>query len=391
MPLSRRTSSATRSQGVAHRASAAAPARSCSGRRRSPRSAGSAPRRASPPHAACRTRPRSPRPGRSSARPPRGRRRARLRRRGPSRSGRRRRRRSRRGAAMLASRTSADGRCSPARRRAVEHEPASGPSTRSAPSGAIGHAGRSSLRPRRAGPAAGTVASSQRARPSMKPVAMCWTTRIGIGKVGGDAGEDVGEGVRTAGRGADPDHGACAARAGLAVRGAAAVQPGARMADHVHAAEQLDPAAKSDRGRAVGIAQVEIPPCGWRRARRRRARRRRARCRAPTCAERTRIGDRAGAHDLLDRLEPGHPGQLEVHRHEVGRELGQGGDRRLGGRRRRRRPRSRRRARACGERGGVGPRVVADEDCGSAPVITCRRAARRCRAAPAGRTLRLTM
>ena len=74
----------------------------------------------------------------------------------------------------------------PGRRRAVERERAVRPKTRWAPSGASGHAGqwrRAVLgepdRQRHA-------ASSQRARPSVKPAAMCWTTRIGSGKLGGD-------------------------------------------------------------------------------------------------------------------------------------------------------------------------------------------------------------
>ena len=39
-----------------------------------------------------------------------------------------------------------------------------------------------------------------------------------------------------------------------------------------------------------------------------------------TCPESTRIGTGAEAHDALDRLEPGHPRQLDVHRDEIGSE-----------------------------------------------------------------------
>ena len=73
------------------------------------------------------------------------------------------------------------------------------------------------------------------------------------GEAGGDAGEERGERVRAAGRGADPDHGA--ARRRWDRGGAPAVQARAGMSDHVRAAEQLDAAAKRDRGVAVGIEQ----------------------------------------------------------------------------------------------------------------------------------------
>ena len=102
----------------------------------------------------------------------------------------------------------------------------------------------------------GTWSSSQRAKPSMKPGAMCCTTRIGIANVGRDLGENGGERLRSAGRGADPDHRGAPRRH----RGCPRVRrfrPRTRVVEHADAAEQLDALAERSRGVSVGIAEVE--------------------------------------------------------------------------------------------------------------------------------------
>ena len=70
---------------------------------------------------------------------------------------------------------------------------------------------------------------------------------------------------------------------------------------------------------------------------------------------------RPGAHDLLDGLEPVHAGQLDVHGHQVRLHAGQGGDRLLG----RGADRVHRDIAVVLEhppqRGGVGPRVLAEQ------------------------------
>ena len=177
----------------------------------------------------------------------------------------------------------------------------------------------------------GTWSSSHRAKPSMKPLAMCWTTRIGIGKPAGSPASTA----------------------------ASACGPPAEAQIPMTEAPRRLPRSPACPAPARG------PPRGWRitrtrlssftRLRKARARRRRDRAgracpwrstsSAPAPSEASAAlrpavhaagehEDRDGldAHDLLDRVPARHAGQLEVHRHEVrlGLELRQPGDRLLG-------------------------------------------------------------
>ena len=185
MPLSRSTSSATRSRASLIRMSAAVRPRSWSALRRSFRSAGSSPHRASLLHAACRRRPRSasswaivrPPASRTAPRPS-----------APSRPmpvSTTATPAPRALAAMLRSRASPDGRCSPAGRRAIERESAvrrrGRGRRRRARAQTPGCAGSVLGEPDRQG-YGGVEPACEAVR---EPRAMCWTTRIGIGKLAG--------------------------------------------------------------------------------------------------------------------------------------------------------------------------------------------------------------
>ena len=199
-------------------------------------------------------------------------------------------------------------------------------------------------RGRRAARAAAPGRRSQRAKPSTNPLAMCCTTRIGTANVGRDLGEHVRERLRAAGRGADADDRAASRSRGA--RRPPVAQPGARVVDHRDAAEHLQPPAECAARRRRRDRGGRGRP--WRALRARRPRAPRAPSAEPgsTPPESTRIGTGMDAHDLLDRGDAGDPGQLEVHRDEVGLERAAAGRSPPRRSSTRRRPRSRGRARA---------------------------------------------
>src|SRR5262249_38057939 len=85
-------------------------------------------------------------------------------------------------------------------------------------------------------------------------------------------------------------------------------------------AEDLDPAAERRRLRSSGIAEIEpVLVYGVERAGRQRGRGA-VRARPDVCRE-NEDGDGTRTHDLLHRLEAGHPGKLDVHRHQVRAQL----------------------------------------------------------------------
>ena len=283
------------------------------------------------------------------------------------------------------------GRCEPGVGAVVEPEP---PGRRRARDARPRAPPRS---PGRRGPApasrtgSGTWSSSQRAKPSVKPRVMCWTTRIGIAKPAGSAASteasaggpptDAQIPITEAERGVPRPPAVCRSRPS-APRGWRST--GTRLSSFTRLRKARASVPPGSRKSSLSLQQ-HLQRAGAERGERlRRA--------ALDAAREHEDRDRVGAHDLLDRLPARHPGQLHVHRHEVrlGIELRQARERRLGGGA----DPDHLDLRVAGEQprepGRVGLRVLADEHAarladGGRRVIA-RRAVRPSRAGRAGRT-----
>ena len=139
--------------------------------------------------------------------------------------------------------------------------------------------------------------------------------------------QNRGERLRAARRRADADD-----RGGALGRGRVVEppgQPGARMADDPDAAQDLH--ATAQRGRVGACRVAEVDRLLVHRVQRTGGERGGGVGRARPHVRREHRGSGSGrCHDLLHCLEPGHPGKLEIHRHEVRSQSTQGRDRLLG-------------------------------------------------------------
>ncbi len=151
---------------------------------------------------------------------------------------------------------------------------------------------------------------------------MCWTTSTGSGKFAGEPAEDGLEGLRASGGGADPDDpGAALAPVGR-MRRPPFGRVRASRRSLCRKATAWSPRRVVEAHR--GLGQRLERSCGERL-------RRPVRAPADVAAQHEDRNGVRGAHDLLDRPDPVHAGQLEVHRHEVGLQARQGLDRLLAG------------------------------------------------------------